>query len=75
MVIIEKQHIYVEIIFYKIIVVREYILRSILLDPLYFLVLENKLFLPCLSFFRVYKKDVLLSSFYSLYLKYEHGLL
>ena len=31
--------------------VREYTLQSILLDPLYFLVLGNKVFLPSFSFF------------------------
>ena len=53
----------------------ESISRSILLDTLYFLVLENKLFLPSFSFFLVYENDVFFSSFYSLYLKYEHKLL
>ena len=49
--------------------------RSILLDPLYFLVLEKKVFLPSFPFFRVYKNDVLFYSFYYLYLKYEHRVL
>ena len=35
---------------------------------LFFLVLEDKVFLPSFSFFRVYNNDVIFSSFYSLYL-------
>ena len=55
--------------------VRESTSWSILLDPLYFLVLEKKVFLPSLSFFRVYENNVLLSSFNSLNLEYYHGVL
>ena len=49
--------------------------KSILLDPLNFLVLEEKFFLPSISFFRVYGNDVLFSSFCSLYLEHKHGVL
>ena len=55
--------------------VREYISRIILLDPLYFLGLENKFFLPSLSFFLVYENGFIFSSFYYLYLKYKHEVL
>ena len=55
--------------------VRESISLSILLDPLYFLVLGNRVFLPSFSFFRFYWKNVLFSSLYSIYLKCEHKLL
>ena len=54
-------------------VVSESTSRSILLDPLYILVLEKRVFLPSFSFFRVYENYVLFSSFYSLYLEYEYG--
>ena len=53
----------------------EYTLQSILLDPLYFLVLGNKVFLPSFSFFEFTKNGVPFSYFYSLYLKYEHKFL
>ena len=46
-----------------------------LLVPLYFLVLEKKVFLPYFSFFRVYKNEVLFYSFYYLYLDFNHGVL
>ena len=49
--------------------------RSILPDLLYFLVLENKVFLPYFYFFIVYENNFLFSSFYYFYLKYKHGLL
>ena len=55
--------------------VLEYISQRILFDPLYFLVLGNKFFLPSFYFFRVYDNKVLFSSFYSLYFKYEHDVL
>ena len=53
-------------------VVCESISRSILLDYLYFGVLGKKFLLPSFFLFRVYENEVLFSSFYSLYLDYEH---
>ena len=64
-----------EYLIVSILYVRESISRSILLDPLYFLVFGKTVFLPSFPFFRVYENDVLFPSFYSLYLKYEYRVL
>ena len=55
--------------------VHESISRSIFFFPLYFLVLENKIFLPSFSFFLVYEYKVLFFSFHSSYLDYKHKVL
>ena len=52
--------------------VRESTSRSILLDPLYCFGFGKESLSYFLLLFRVYEKDVIFSSFYSLYLEYEH---
>ena len=64
-----------KVLFKPITDIREYTSQSILIDPLYILVLEKKVFLPSFSFFRVYENEVLFFSFYSSYLDYEHEML
>ena len=64
-----------KVLFKPITDIREYTSQSILIDPLYILVLEKKVFLPFFSFFRFYENRVIFSYFYSLNLEYDHGLL
>ena len=55
--------------------VRESTSQSILLDPLYFLVFEKKVFLLSLYIFRGYENDVLFYSFLYFYLENKHWVL
>ena len=64
-----------KVLFKPITDIREYTSQSILIDPLYILVLEKKVFLPSFSFFLVYNNNVLFSSFYYFYFGYKKGLL